>query len=82
MYCAAKSQKYYIKLNHGEQNTHHAKRHYLKYSYDLGELCLSSIPQELLDYVKVASYENTTTEANIDEFINKTADDHIPNELE
>ena len=59
LYCLATNQKYIMHLFLGDQNVHEMKRQYFECTYNLGGLCLSQIPQELLDYVKIAQVTAT-----------------------
>ena len=48
LYCLATNQKYIMHLFLGDQNVHEMKRQCLKYTYNLGGLCLSQIRKSFL----------------------------------
>ena len=82
LYCPAKRAKYELAINKNEQFVHTIKRNYLIRSYDLKDMTMSGIPDEILDKVKIASYSSTITEADIDNYIQNPDQDTITSHMD
>ena len=81
VYCPAKNVKYPILINSTDQKVHMLKRYYLHYSYDLNDMPLAGIPEELLEKVRITNYQSDITEADIDSYIEDQEKDPMTKEI-
>ena len=68
-------------LNNTEQQVHMLKRFYLHFSYNLNDIPLGGIPDELLDYVRITNYQGNITEADIDSYIEDPEKDPMTKDI-
>ena len=78
VYCPVKKIMYQVPINASDQYVHALKRHFLNRSYNLNDIPLNAIPDDLLDKVRIANYQGSISKEDIYTFIQDPQQDTLP----